>query len=369
MRRILILYISNISGHRSAATAIEKAIKLLAPSCQLKSLNFFQYVAPVTEKVVNTMYMGVIKRAPIIWQVMYDNPRVIRSTSKARKFVYLHIKGKVDKLISSFNPDVVITTQAFPCEIISRYKQDVGGNFKLFAVLTDYAPHSFWISPSVDYYIVASEEVSLRLEKKGVPSEKVKPLGIPIDPQFYFSKYPVEICEKLSLPYGKDIVLVMGGGQGLGPLKAVVKELDKIDLDFAIVVVCGNNRRLYKSIERLRKRLKHQLYNFGYVNNVDEFMTVAKVLVSKAGGLTVSEAMAKGLPMVIVNALPGQEYNNLKFILKNRCGLRAEDEKEVRLHTERLLKDKELWDKLHKNALFTGRPNSALELAHLALEM
>ncbi len=369
MKRILLLYISNISGHRSAANAIEKAIRMLSPSAPILSMNFFQYVAPITEKIVNAMYMGVVKRAPIVWQVMYDNPRVVRSTSRARKFVYAQIRKKVDSLIRSFSPDVVIATQAFPCEIVSRYKMETGAKFKVFGVLTDYAPHSFWISPAVDYYVVASEEVKKKLISKGVEEEKVKAFGIPIDPAFCFSKDPEEVRARLGFSGRFPLVLVMGGGQGLGPLKRIVRSLDRLGEDFGIITVCGNNKRLYESMLKLKGRLKHDLYPFGYVDNVDELMTVSKIIVTKAGGLTISEAMAKGLPMVIVNSLPGQEYNNLRFLLKHRCCLRAEDEKEVREGVRRLLTDESLWERLHQRALLTGRPNSALETAHLALEM
>ncbi len=369
VKKILLLYISNISGHKSAANAIEKAINMLAPFADVKGMNFFNYVAPITEKVVNTMYMGVIKRAPIIWQVMYDNPRVVRSTSRARRFVYNQIRKKVDRLISQYNPDVVIATQAFPCEIISRYKIENSKKFRVFAVLTDFAPHSFWISEAVDYYIVATDAVKDKLIKKGVPEEKVKAFGIPIDPDFYFSKDSVDIRRRLGIGQDRDVVLLMGGGQGLGPIGKVLKSMDKVDIDFDIITICGNNKRLFRSVERNKKRMQHKVYNFGFVENVDEFMSIAKVLVTKAGGLTVSEAMAKGLPMIIMNSLPGQEYNNLKFLLRNRCALRAEDHKEVRRLLERLLRDAALWERLHKNSLITGRPNAALEVAHLALEM
>ncbi len=369
MKRILILYISNVSGHRSAAVAIEKAIKMLSPSTPVLSMNFFRYVAPITEKIVNAMYMEVVKRAPIVWQVMYDNPRVVRSTARARRFVYAQIRNKVDSLISSFCPDVVIATQAFPCEIVSRYKEETGKNFKIFGVLTDYVPHSFWVSDAVDYYIVPTQEVKKKLASKGVSEEKIKAFGIPIDPAFCFSKDPDEIRNNLNISKEEPIVLVMGGGQGLGPMKKVVKSLDGLEESFQIIVICGKNRRLFRSMDRLSSHLKHRCYVFGYVDNIDEFMTISTVIVTKAGGLTISEAMAKGLPMVIVNALPGQEYNNLRFLLRHRCCLRAEGEEELQKAVRRLLVEKDLWEKFHRNTLLTGKPDSALETAHLVLEM
>ncbi len=369
MKRILILYISNVSGHRSAANAIEKAIRMLSPTTPILSMNFFQYVAPVTEKIVNAMYMEVVKRAPIVWQVMYDNPRVVRSTSRARKFVYAQIRKKVDALISSFSPDVVVTTQAFPCEIVSRYKQETGKRFKVFGVLTDYAPHSFWVSEAVDYYVVPSDEVKHKLVSKGVDEDKVHAFGIPIDPDFCFSKDPERIRASLGIQNGSPLVLVMRGGLGLGPLKERIKTLDKLKDDFQIMVVCGSNKKLFNSIKKLQKKMNHRCYVFGYVDNVDELMTISKILITKSGGLTISEAMAKGLPMVVVDALPGQEYNNLRFLLRNRCCLRAKNGEEMQMAVSRLLNDKKLWEKLHKNALLTGRPNSALETAHLVLEI
>ncbi len=368
-KKVMILYISNISGHKSAAMAIEKAILSLAPKTEMISMNFFNYVFPIIEKVVNSMYMGVIKTAPIIWQVMYDNPRVIRSTSRIRKFVYKQVEKKVHSLMKKHNPDVVITTQAFPCEILSSYKRQSGHQFKLFAVLTDYAPHSFWISPEVDFFVVASDDVRERMLKKGVDPDKIKVLGIPIDPRFAIPKAKQKIKRQLRVPDDMPVVLIMGGGQGIGPFKKVVKEIDKLERRFAIISICGTNKRLYKSLQRLRPKLRHTMINFAYVDNVDELMEASDVIITKAGGLTVSEAMAKGLPMIIMNSLPGQEYNNLRFLLKHRIALRAEDGKEAARRLDRILKDKKVWQKLHTNALRLARPNSSLGLAHLVLEI
>ena len=368
-KKIMILYISNISGHKSAAMAIERAIVSLAPRVDLIGMNFFNYVFPIIEKVVNSMYMGVIKTAPIVWQVMYDNPRVIKSTSRIRKFVYKQVEKKVNKLMQRHNPDVVITTQAFPCEILSTYKRKSGHNFKLFAVLTDYVPHSFWISPEVDFYVVASDDVRDKMLKKGVEPEKIKVLGIPIDPCFAIPKPKSKIKKQLKLPEGMPVVLVMGGGQGIGPFKNVMKEIDKLDEDFAVISVCGTNKRLFRSLKRLSPKLRHTLINYAYVENIDELMEASNVIITKAGGLTISEAMAKGLPMIIMNSLPGQEYNNLRFLLKHRIALRAEDGKEAAVRLNKLLTDKRFWQKLHTNALRLARPNSSLGLAHLVLEI
>ncbi len=368
-KKILLLYISNASGHKSAADSIEKAIKRLSSDVEVFGINFFGYVAPVTEKIVNTMYMGVIKRAPIIWQVLYDNPRVVRSTNRIRKFVYKQIKSKVDALMSKINPDVVIATQAFPCEIVAKYKRENSLNFKLFAVLTDFYPHSFWISDEVDCYVVATELAKCRLERRGADRERIRVMGIPIDPKFCLPCNNSAVAKKYGFDLNKKRVMIMGGGQGLAPFSKVVKQIDKIDKDFEIIVVCGKNKRQYNSVEKIKDKINHKLYNFGYVEGIDELMSVSTVLITKPGGLTVSEAMSKGLPMVIINSLPGQEYNNLKFLVRNKCCLKADKPIDVKELVEKFLSDEELWFAMHRRLLIMGRPNAAIEIAHLALEI
>ena len=183
-KRIILMYISEISGHHSATLAIEKALKILDPRTEVLNINAFNYTNPISEKIVNRIYMGVIKRTPRIWEYLYDNPKVAKKIEKLKKNVHKFNSPKLKNLFDKFNPDAVVCAQAFPCGMVADFKQAYNSNLTLVAVLTDYIPHSYWIYDLVDYYITPAPEVTERLIKKGAPAEKIKTLGIPFDPKF-----------------------------------------------------------------------------------------------------------------------------------------------------------------------------------------
>ena len=175
------MYISEVSGHRRATMAIEKAIKLLQPKSEILNINAFNYTNPISEKVINRIYMEVIKRTPKVWDYLYDNPSVVKGLENIKQHVHKSNSPKLKKLFDNFNADLVVCTQAFPCGMVADFKKTYGVKLPLVAVLTDYIPHSYWIYDQVDYYITPSEDVSARLVKKGVEPEKIKSYGIAID--------------------------------------------------------------------------------------------------------------------------------------------------------------------------------------------
>jgi len=252
------MYISEVSGHRNAAVAIEKAIRIQAPQTNILNINAFRYTNPISEKVVNQLYTAIIKRTPKLWDMVYDNPEVKKRLDKIKTLVHRMNTPKFTRLFSSFTPDVVICTQAFPCGMVADYKKNYAPDIKLIAVLTDYAPHSYWIYDAVDMYITPSEEVSQRLIMKGVPPQKIKPLGIPFDPKFNSPIDKLNACKRLGLSPDIKTVLIMGGGQGLGPIRTVVKCLEKVPCDFQEIIVTGVNRNLYKTLKKQSKNIKRR---------------------------------------------------------------------------------------------------------------
>ncbi|MCX5715418.1 MAG: hypothetical protein NTV07_00830, partial [Candidatus Omnitrophica bacterium] len=183
-KRILLMHISEVSGHRKASMAIEKAIKLISPDTETKGINTFNYTNPIWERIVNHVYMSVLRNAPEIWDYLYDNPKVLRRVKHIRALIHKANSEKVHKLFSEFNPGAVVCTQAYPCGLVADYKKQFNLDLPLIGVLTDYAPHSYWIYDNVDYYVVPSKDTGQKLVRGGVLEEKIKVLGIPIDPKF-----------------------------------------------------------------------------------------------------------------------------------------------------------------------------------------
>ncbi|MEE8317687.1 MAG: hypothetical protein V3S13_02100, partial [Candidatus Omnitrophota bacterium] len=245
-KKILLMYITLNSGHHCASLAIENALKQISPSVETLNINAFRYTNPILEKVINRTYMGVIKNKPEVWEYLYDNPKVLKSSQRMRDAIHRFNSKKLKTLLEDFRPDAVLCTQAFPCGMIADYKKKLNLKLPLIGILTDHAPHSYWIFPDVDCYITPSEASKDRFIKNGVDGSRIKAFGIPIDLKFNKRHDKKEICKKMNIDPGIPTVLIMGGSQGLGPVEEILSILEAIDTPFQLVVVCGMNKRLKK---------------------------------------------------------------------------------------------------------------------------
>lgn len=312
--------------------------------------------------------MGVIKRTPRLWEYLYDNPVFIRRTQKIKDAVHKANFKKFDKLFAEFNPTAVVCAQAYPCGLIADYKRVFGIRVPLFGVLTDFLPHAYWVYKEVDYFIVPSEEAQVRLISEGVAEGRIKKLGIPIDPKFSLPLKREEIFAKLRLDPALPVVLIMGGGQGLGPIKHVVTALEKTDRDVQLIVVTGINSKLLKWLKAKSADFLNRVFPLEYANNIEELMEISEIIVSKPGGLTTAEALAKGLPMVIVKPIPGQEENNTRILLRRGVAVRVDQPEEITREIEVLLHNRQRLQLMRTKAKALGRPDSAFDIARLILQ-
>jgi processive 1,2-diacylglycerol beta-glucosyltransferase len=363
------MYISEVSGHHSATLAIEKAIKILQPETEVLNINGFKYTNPISEKVVNKLYLSLIKRSPQIWDYLYDNPEVAKKIGKLKDTVHGFNSPKLKNLFDKFKPDAVACTQAFPCGMVADFKKTYNSDISLIAVLTDYIPHSYWIYDTINFYISPAEEVTQRLIKKGVSADKIKTLGIPFDPKFNQEVPRAEVLRKLDLDPNLPTMLIMGGGQGLGPIKKIVKSLEKVEKEFQEIIVAGSNKKMYNSLKRKIKKYKKKALLFGYVNNINELMGISDIIVTKPGGITTAEALAKNLPMIIIRPLPGQEAYNTTYLTQKDAAIKIDRPEDITFIIEGLLRDADKLNRMREATASISRPNASLDVARLLLKL
>lgn len=366
-KRIILMYISEVSGHHSATLAIEKVLRILQPNVEILNINAFNYTNPISERIVNRLYIGVIKRTPQIWEYLYDNPTIVKKIEKVKETIHKFNSPKLKILFDKFKPDAIVCSQAFPCGMCADYKRTYDSCIPLVAVLTDYVPHSYWIYDTVDYYISPSEDVALRLMRKGVERNRIKSLGIPFDPQFNEPLDKNELFQKLKLNPDILTVLIMGGGQGLGPIKTIVKSLEKVKREIQEIVVCGTNKKLYKSLKKRIKKYKKKILLFGYVHNINELMRMSDIIITKPGGVTTAEVLANHLPMVIVKPLPGQEANNASYLIEKGAAIKVDKPRQVSLAVENLLANPVKLKEMSEATRRISKPNASLDIAKLLL--
>lgn len=355
------MYITPHSGHHQAAKAIEEGIKRVYPGAEILNINAFNYTNPILEKVVNKTYTGIVKRKPEVWDYLYDNPIIFHKLQKWRQIIHRFNSPKLKSLLDNFKPDAVICTQAFPCGMIADCKPT---DIPLIGVLTDYMPHSYWLNDKVNFYVVSSEESRQRLKQGETEDERIKILGIPVHPKFDNEVNKERVFQELNLDPNLPNILIMGGGQGMGPIKTIIYLLAYLDLPYQILVVAGTNKSLLKWLKR-RERRFNKVRALGYVDNINELMDISSLIITKAGGITTAEALVKNLPMIIINPLPGQERKNTQFLLSQGVALEARNSKQAAVLAKRLLSKPKKLREMKREIEKIRKPTAAINIAKL----
>lgn len=367
-KKILFLYIHPCSGHEAAARALKAAINIINPKITTEAVDSLLYTSPIISKVLSSIYSEVIRRTPQLWDFLYDNQGIVNATSNVRNMLSKLKLRKIEKLLNEYQPDLVCCTQAAPNILISAYKEQTGINLPLVAVATDYRAHSYWASPSTDLYIVAATQTKEDLLNLGIQEQKIKILGIPIDPKFSVSQDKISAKQRLKLNPWLPTILVMGGSQGLGPIDTIVRQLQEIRLPLQTIVVCGGNKKIHRKLKKKSFRYGSALRIMGYTYHIDKIMDACDLIITKPGGMTSSEALAKNLPIVISNPLPGQEEKNSEFLINNQVAIRVDEVSTFRSVIESLLRHPQKLETMKYNTKKIAKPLAALESAKVIME-
>lgn len=367
MKNIIIFYISEFGGHNKAANNIKEALLHKNPSLQVANINGFGHFYPRTEQFADSLYTTIVRHFPAIWGRIYDRKKIIKNLSPLRKWVSVHTFKKLSNFIKKSSPDCFVATQAFPCGLIADFKDNFNCKIPLIAVVTDYHPHGFWIHKAVNKYVVASIEARDVLTSYGVAREKIEILGIPISFKFLNQSQRETVAEEFKFIKEAKSILIMGGGLGIGPIEKIAKELDSSAASFQIIIICGKNKKLYRWFEKNRQCFKKPVFYFGYVDFVNKIMDFTDIIVTKSGGITISEALSKGLTIIVSNPIPGQEENNVNYLLKNEAVVRADKPQEIGRIAREFLEDDMKMAHFKENAKRISLPDSSLKIAELIL--
>jgi processive 1,2-diacylglycerol beta-glucosyltransferase len=233
-------------------------------------------------------------------------------------------------------------------------------------IVTDFDVHAMWLVHHYERYFVAVDEARVYLETLGIPPEKITVSGIPIDPVFAIKKDKQEMRAKHGLAPDRTTILLSAGGFGVGSVDALVQSLLPLQHRAQVVAICGRNEELKERLNKLASRIKPDanvlLKPFGYTKEMDELMTASDLVLGKPGGLTTSEALAKGLVFVIVNPIPGQEERNSDHLLEGAAAIRCNNLPTLSYKLDRLLADPQRFKSMQANARRMGHPNAAKEI-------
>ena len=374
MKKILILYAKYGGGHYSAANSIRIELEK-HQNVQVEMIDCIEYISKVLNKLTTSAYKEMAKKVPYLWGKVYSNSQkgvLGHISSRTNKVMAIKLKN----LIKEKNPDLVVSTHPFSSQMVSYLRRKGKIDCKLVTVMTDFAPHEQWLvgHEYSDAFFVSNETMKKSLCEYGVDSNKIYVSGIPLSDRF-FEKFDKDaIYQEFGLRNNMPVILFFGGGEfGLGKdrtvdiLRALIHNLSQ----YQIVAISGKNPKMNAAFLELVQNYHAQdrVKVYDYTNKVPELMSIASIVVSKPGGLTSSESLASGLPLLIINPIPGQEEENATFLEFHKVGVWIKKSDDPDAVIRSLFEHPEKLNEMKENTKLLAKKNSTKEICEIILSL
>lgn len=373
MKKIIIFYGSYGGGHLSASRSIKEYIEKNYPNSEVMMIDCIEYISKTINKFTTKLYSNMAKNAKWVWGKIYyatEKGASLKISSSAQKALSL----KLIKLFKDYSPDLIISTHPFSSQMCAYLKSKGKVNCTLATVMTDYAVHKQWFMfpEFVDYLFVAHDGMKQELIKNGIEENKIYATGIPLSNRFLLNYNKEQILGELNLSIEKRTVLFFAGGElGLGKdntfniLKTIINSFPNLQ----VVAIAGKNKKMKNNFDELVEETNSagNIKVLAYTNKVPELMSVSDLVISKPGGLTTTESLASGLPIIVINPIPGQETENAEFLENNNVGiwLKKNDNIEEKLYN--IFNNPSILRKMKINARLLAKRNSTADICNILL--
>jgi processive 1,2-diacylglycerol beta-glucosyltransferase len=376
-RRILLLSVSAGAGHVRAAQALEAAAAALAQDGQAveaRHLDVMDYVPSSFRRIYADFYLRLITRHPQLWGMLYritDDTHPDALTQRMRRTIERLHTRRLRAAIAQFAPDAIVCTHFLPAELLARQIRKGRIRMPVWLQVTDFDLHRMWVIPGLAGYFAASPEIAQRMRAVGLPASRVHTTGIPVMPAFAGPHDRRALAAGFGIDPARPAYLVMGGGAGVGALDELADTLLSSAGDFQLVVLAGRNAAMLDRLRALAaSRHAGRLFPQGYTPHVDRLMACCDLAITKPGGLTTSECLAMGLPMIVNAPIPGQEERNADYLMEQGAAWKAIDAVSLAWRIARLQAEPAKLAAMAASARAIGRPHAAREvigtvLAHL----
>lgn len=395
MKRCLIISAGVGGGHVRAAQALERAFARFRPEVAVKHVDSLDFVTPTLKVAYVVPYLEMVNHLPELWGYLYkksSDKKVDSKTSKIRSIATKLQSKRLEKLIREFQPEHVIATHFLPLDAFTGKAGSRRWPLPLTTVITDYAVHSFWLRSWVDRYFVANDDCRFALARRGFDPARIQVTGLPTDPAFADAAARADAEDRMSTDEGaargttKPLgpagearrlrVLLMGGGFGVGHMVDAAKAILGMDNPrlpdgrrVHLTAVAGKNAETKAALEALRIPRDTEISVRGFISNVQEEMARADVLVSKAGGLTVTEALVMGLPMFLLDPIPGQEEHNADMLLEEGAAKKVGSLDALEYKLDRALESPAWLARMRASARTIRKPDAAREIVEAVVAM
>ncbi len=394
--KVLILSATTGGGHMRAAHALKEYILSRDEAAVVKIYDTIEYISPFINKAVTNGYVYIATKTPKLFGSMYKNTDKDTPFNKTVGKTVTGLRNRLFPLIKDFDPDIVITTHSFATELISALKIQEGFRFPVISILTDFAVHQTYLNTGVDAYILSSEEMIGQMVLRGIPESMVYPYGIPIKKEFLTKIDRQQAFEEEGLNPDLPVILIMAGSFGVTDVLKVYHKIVRSKAEFQIILITGKNEKLYETFEKYLSKIdiNNALYDIQrdfpdlnhthhsrhkkpskptkllfYTDRVEKYMQMSDLIVTKPGGLTVTESIATGLPMGIFKAIPGQEEQNADYLVRNGMAIRLAKDKTCTATITRLITHPELLKEMRHCVLKHNKGNSCEKIYELMLRL
>ena len=322
--RVLILSVTAGYGHHATAKAIGDMLK--SKGAEVHTLDVYAYISNLIKTTIDKGYLFSSKHMQTLYRLVYqlaENNGASYFSSGPGIINIINALGasKFAKVLQGYTPDVILCTHVFAAQMVDELKKRKKlSDIKTIGIVTDYTLHPYWEDvPRVQYIVTASELLTFRCVRRGIPEERLLPFGIPVHPKFNQPLAREQAAAQLGIDPSMRTLLLMGGSMGYADHLKMVECLTQIGFPLQLLVVCGNNHKMQTRNEQFVASYQGNciVRPYGFVHNVEVMMSASDCIVSKPGGLTVSEALAKNLPMLLVDPIPGHEERNVEFLVNN----------------------------------------------------
>lgn len=373
MKKVLIFYGSYGGGHLSAARSIKEYIDTNYKDTETCMVDCIEYINKALNKVTTKAYSEMAKNAHWMWKKVYygsENGPFSKFNDKTQKLLSI----KLNKILQTYKPDLIISTHPFSSHMCAVLKKKKKINTKIATVITDYAPHSQWLmySAYIDYFFVAHDGMKEDLLKRGIQENQIKVTGIPLSNKFLAHYNKEKILSEFNLSTNKRTVLFFAGGeQGFGKDKIfnMLESIIKTFPTLQIIAISGKNEKIKKQFDELVSQTNSDetVKVIKYTNKIPELMSVSDLVITKPGGLTTTESLASGLPIIVIHPIPGQEEENAEFLEKKGVAIWIRKNDNIEDELYKILNSKEKLQAMKINARLLAKKNSTRDICEILL--
>lgn len=365
MKKALLISVKAGYGHHSTAIAMIDYFKKLGVECEM--LDTFEYISSFLGDSIQDGYLLSTKYLPDIYGKVYN--KLDKNNKECDKHSPIAVTSKmvVKKIrdyVVSYGADVIIGTHSYACMLMSYMRENAYITCPTYGIVTDFTVHPLWENTKLDYYVTPDSLLTNQMIKKGIPKNKILPFGIPIQEKFSKKIDKSEARRILGIE-DKPTILVMMGSMGYGNILEDMEKITSSSSDFQVLCVCGTNEKMKKQLNSRTWDKSVRIY--GFVNNVDVLMDASDCIVTKPGGLTTSELMAKGLPSLLVNPIPGQEDRNMEFLVNSGAGMMITKTFPLDEALYQLMNTPWRLELMKQSVTMLGKPNSTQKLCEFIM--